>query len=133
NGLEVIEIEMEISVFQADDLGNITAIGVFAVGSQAHHLSFVTIFLVADKLADHGVETAKRVREVNAIENVNFVSFATRHHGGDKITRTVITEARSTVPRRAVVRTRDVRDVVFEMMFLKFKRTDIDFEGIGEQ
>src|ERR1700693_3066583 len=55
---EVIQVELKTAAFQSYDFTDLLAVGVLPVGRKAHDLSFVAVFLVADKLADHGVEAA---------------------------------------------------------------------------
>src|SRR5690242_814467 len=58
-GLEIVKIEMEIPVLEADNLGNVAAICVFAVRSQPHHLAFIPVLPVSDEFANHGVKAAE--------------------------------------------------------------------------
>src|SRR5579864_7752177 len=78
--LEKIQIKPETRIAGHKQLANLLAIPVAAIRGKAHDLAFISVFVVADELADHGVETAERVRQEHAIKHVNFASFASRHH-----------------------------------------------------
>src|SRR5579872_2381595 len=110
--LEIPEIQKESVIFWRDDFGDLLAIGIFSVRRQSHHFAFIAIFRVADEFADHRVKAAQRVREKHAIEDIDVIPFAARHHGRNEITGAVITEARSLLPRGAVIGAGDVSDVM---------------------
>src|SRR5438270_11029551 len=100
--LEVTEIELKAVLDCPNDLRDVLAVGRIPVGRQTHDFAFVTIFAVANEFANHGVEAAKGMGQENAVEHFNFVAFTTSHHGGDEISRAVITESGSLFPGRAV-------------------------------
>jgi len=91
----------------------------------------VMVGLVADELADHGVEAAQRVRQENAFQHLDIAALATRHHGRNKVAGAVIAEARRSLPRRAIVGAGNVSDVMLEVMFLKTQFLSIDIESHG--
>ena len=109
------------------------AVSIFAVRRQAHYFAFVPVLRVTDELADHRIETTQRVWEKDAIQHLDVVALTARHHRRDEITRAVIAEARRLLPRRAVIRAGDVRDVMFEMMFLKAKLRRLDVERLAQK
>src|SRR5271170_311678 len=117
--LEVTHVELEVAIFERKDFSNLVDISVFSVWSQTHDFAFIAIFSVADEIADHGVETAQRMRQEHSVEHLNFMALAARHHGGDEISRTVVAEARRLFPRRAVIGAGDMRDVMLQMMLLE--------------
>ena len=55
-GQEPAIVETEAVVSEAQHVVEVLAVGIFAVGRQAHHLAFVTVAAVADELAQHGIE-----------------------------------------------------------------------------
>ena len=61
------------------------------------------------------------MRQKYAVEDVDITALAARHHGGDEISGTVVAESSSLVPGGTVVCTRDVRDVMFQVMYLEAK------------
>src|ERR1022692_1286043 len=97
-GLEETAIEVEAAISQANNVVQLVAICVLAVGREAHHLAFISVLLVADELANHGIETAQRVGQENAIEYLNPIAFAAGHHGGNEVSGAVVTEARGFIP-----------------------------------
>ena len=126
---------MEAGIPGSNDLAECVAVGVFilAVGSEAHDFAFVAVFVVADELADHGVDAAEGVRQEYAFEHFDVVAFAARHHGGDEISGTVVAEAGGFLPGRTVVGAGDVCDVVLEMVLAEPKLRGVDFERCGQQ
>src|SRR5437667_9431652 len=125
--LEIFEIELEVAVLQADDLGKLTTIRILAVGREAHNLAFIAILPVADELTDHGVKTAERVRQKHTIQDFDVISFTARHHGRNEVAGAVVAETCGPLPRRAVIGAGDVGHVMLEMMFLKTELCRIDF------
>src|SRR5581483_5991758 len=113
---EVIEIQLKVSVARKDNLAHRIAVGVTAIGREAHHFAFVAVLLVTNELAHHGVEASQRMRNENTVEHLDFVSLAACKHGGHEVTRAVIAEAGGLVPPGAVIGAGDVRDVVLEVM-----------------
>src|SRR5947209_20326348 len=79
--LEKVEVKFEARSASHQQLAKLLAVGIFAVGDKTHELAFIAIFVVSDELANHGVETPKRMWEEDAIQHLNFISFAARHHG----------------------------------------------------
>src|ERR1700680_4834838 len=106
---------------------------VLAIRSEAHHFAFISVFAVADEVADHCVEGTERMRQKHAFKNFDLVSFAACHHGRHKIAGTVVTESRGLLPRGAVVGAGNVRYMVFKMMLPKPHRLRIDVECFGYQ
>src|SRR5450755_1280261 len=104
-----------------------------AVRRQAHHFAFIAILAVTDEFANHGVETAQRMRKEHTVENFDLIAFAPRHHRRNKIARAVVAEPSGLFPRRAVVRAGDVGDVVLEVMLLKTKLRGIDIQGLQQK
>src|SRR5579864_477714 len=96
--LEKIEIELKTGVTGHEQLANLLAKSVAAIRRQAHDFAFIAVFVVADKLANHGVKAAERVRQEHAIKHLNVASFATSHHGRDEITRAIVAETSSLLP-----------------------------------
>src|SRR5437763_9108563 len=133
DGHEVVEIQMEVAVAKLDDLAQGIAVGVLAVWGKPHYLAFVTIFLVADELAQHGVEAAQRMREKDTVKHFNVVSFAARHHGRHEVTGTVIAESCGSLPRRTVVGAGDVSEMVLEMMLLEAQFLRIDLQSSSQK
>ena len=121
---------MECVVAQRNDFADFIEVRIFAVWREAHDFAFVTIFLVADEIADHGVETAEGMRQEDAIEDLYVVAFAARHHGRDEVAGTVITEAGGLLPRRAVVGAGNVREVMLYVVFLKPELGGIGIERL---
>src|SRR4051794_15897681 len=80
--LEIVEIELKHSIFQANDLSDLVTMSWLSIGRESHNFAFIAIFFVPDKLANHGVKTAQRVGKKHAIENFDFITLAPRHHGG---------------------------------------------------
>src|ERR1044071_2500181 len=117
--LEVAEIELKPAVLRRHDLRSLTTIGVLAVRCESPNFAFIAIFRVADELANHGVDAAQRMRKKSALQHFDLITLAARHHRRNEVTGTVITEASRLLPWRAVVRARNVGDVVFEMVLLK--------------
>ena len=130
--LEITEIQLEAGILRRNDVGDLVAIRVPAIRGQAHHFTFIAIFQIADELADHRVEAAQGVRQENTLQHFNVVALAARHHGGDEVSRTVVTEARSLLPGRAVIGAGDVRDVMFQVMLLKLELLRVDLQSIGQ-
>ncbi len=100
-------------------LRDLLAVSVFAVRREPHDFAFVAVFVVSDEFANHGVEAAQRMRQKNSIENFDLIALTARHHGGNEIAGTVVTEAGGLVPGRTVVGAGDVRDVMFEVMLME--------------
>ena len=69
---EVTHVQLKAAILQRDNLLNLLHVCIFAVWSQAHDLAFIAILPVSDEVANHGVKAAKRVREKNAVEYLNF-------------------------------------------------------------
>ena len=69
-----------------------------------------------------------RLREEDPVQHLNLVSLTTSGHRRDEIARTVVTETRSLLPRRAVVRAGDMGNVVLEMVLLKSQPTGINIK-----
>ena len=130
---EVIQVEAKGRIVELNNLAHSLAVSVLPVRCQPHHFAFIAIFFVADELADHGVETAQRMRQEDSLQHFNFVAFAARHHGGNKIAGAVITEACRLFPRRTVVSARNVSHVVLEVMLLKAQLGCINIERLGQQ
>src|ERR1700689_36867 len=61
--LEVTHVQLEAAILQRDYFSNLVDVSVFAVRREPHHLAFIAILSIADEIADHGVETAQRVRQ----------------------------------------------------------------------
>ena len=131
--LEIAQIKLKATIFRRYDLADLFAISVFAVRSKSHHFAFIAVFAIADEFANHGIETAQRVRKEYAVEHFNLVALTAGHHRGNKIARTVIAESSRLFPRRTVVRAGDVGDVVFEMVLLKTELRGIDIKRLGQQ
>lgn len=131
--LEVAHVELEAAVLQRGNLADFIDVGVFPVGGETHDFALITIFFVADEIADHGVKTAERMGKENAFEDVDVIALATRHHGGNEVAGTVIAEACRFFPGRAVVRTRNVREVMLDMVLLKVQHFRIEFERLRKQ
>src|SRR5579864_5186207 len=128
---EVTEIKLQPAVLWRYDLADFIAVRCLAVRRKAHHLTFVAILRVANEFANHRVYASERVWEEDTIENLYVAALATRHHRGNEIARAVVAEACSFLPRRAIVRTGDVCDVVLKMMFLKTELRRICIERVG--
>src|SRR2546423_13319070 len=96
--LEVVEVELKTSVSKKGNFTHLLTISRLAIGSESHDFAFIAIFLIADEFANHGVEAAQRVGQIDSTENFNLVVFAAGHHGGDEIARPVITESGSFLP-----------------------------------
>src|SRR5581483_10822821 len=56
---EILQVEMEVAVPEADDISHFAAEGVLSVRRQPHDFAFVSILLVTDELANHGVEASE--------------------------------------------------------------------------
>src|SRR5260370_21457846 len=69
----------------------------------------------------------------HAIEHFDVVALTARHHGGNKISRSVVAEACGLLPRRAVVGAGNVSDMMFEVMLLKTELCGIDVEGLQQK
>src|SRR4051812_5456096 len=117
--LEISQIQLEGAVLGSNDLADLVAIPVLAIWRKAHHFTFVTVFRVADELADHGVKAAQRVRQKHALQYFNGVALAAGHHRGNKIPGAVITKTRSLLPRRAKISAGNMSYVMLEVMFLE--------------
>src|SRR5208283_3030293 len=131
--LEVAHVEPKGAVLERNDSADLLDERVFAVGREPHHFAFIAVFLVADEFANHGVKAAERVRQEDAVENVDVVALAARHHSGNEITGAVVTEARSFFPWRAVIGAGNVSEVVLDVMFLKVELLRIEVKGMREQ
>src|SRR5437868_7857200 len=124
---------MEAATVGRNNLADLSIVRIIAIGREAHDFAFVAILRISDELAEHRIQTAERVRHKYAFKNLDVIAFTVRHHRGDKIPRTVIAETGSLLPGRAVVCAGDVGDVMFEMVFLKFKLLRADVESRGQQ
>src|SRR5208282_4130059 len=131
--LEVAHVELKVAVLDPYNLPDFIDVCVFSVRCEAHDLALVAIFSVPDKVADHGVETAQRIRQEHTIQNLNIWPLTARHHRRDKISRAVIAETRRPFPRRAIISTGDVSDVMLEVMFLELQHCGIHMEGMSQQ
>src|SRR5215467_5970463 len=74
--LEVTEVELKAIILRRNDFADFIEVGGLAVRRKPHDLAFVTVLRIADELADHRVHAAKRVRQKNAIENLDLISLA---------------------------------------------------------
>src|SRR6266550_3753284 len=130
--LEVVEVELKTSVSKKGNFSHPPTISRLAIRSKPHDFAFIAIFLVADEFTNHGVEAAQGVWQIDPIKDFDLVVFATGHHGGDKIARSVVTKARSFFPWGAEIGTGDVGDVMFDVMLLKVQLARIDFERFSQ-
>src|SRR5690242_6500026 len=73
------------------------------------------------------------MRQKYSVQYFNLVAFTPSHHCGNEIARSVIAETGRLIPRRAIVRTGDVRDVMFEVVLLKSQLRNIRIEGLRQQ
>src|SRR5579862_1819857 len=73
------------------------------------------------------------MRQKNAIEHFNLVTFTTRHHRKHEITRTVIAESDHLLPGGAIIGARNMRYVLFKVMLLKTQLRHVDIERFRQQ
>src|SRR5689334_1046396 len=97
--LEIFKIEFKSGSAGHQQVAHLADICVLAVRSESHNFAFIPIFVVADELANHGVEAAERMGEEHAVEHLNIALLAARHHRGDKITGAVVAESGRLLPR----------------------------------
>src|SRR5579864_3827754 len=102
--LEVAEIELQAAILGRDDVLDLAAVSVLAIGSKAHDFALIAIFRIADEFTNHRIEASQRVRKEDPVQHVNLVALTASSHRRDEIAGTVIAEARRFLPRRAVVR-----------------------------
>src|ERR1700722_3491009 len=133
--LEVTQIKLESSTRHGNDLPKLISISIIllAVRSKTHHLTFIAVLRISDKFADHCVKTTQRVRQKNTVEHFDLVALAARHHRGNEVARTVVTEACRLLPRRTVVRAGDVREMMLYVVLLKPKLRGRNVESFRDQ
>src|SRR6202035_4688142 len=131
--LEKTAVKIKAPVSQTNNIRQPIAKPVRAIWREPHDFAFIAILRVADELANHGIKTAQRIRQEHTIEHFNLVPFATRHHRGNKISRPVVTEAGSLLPRRAIISAGNMSNVMLEMMFLETQRLRIDIERLRHE
>ena len=83
--MEEIEIKLESGGAGHEQLAYLLDVCVLAVRSESHDLAFVSVLVVADELANHGVEAAERVRQEDPVENVDVSAVTMSHHRGNEI------------------------------------------------
>ena len=79
--LEVTKIQLEARAHRLHQSAHLLQIRWLAIRRKPHHFAFIAIFRIPDEFADHRIETAERVWQVDAIEHVNLIALAARHHG----------------------------------------------------
>ena len=84
--LEVAQVELEAAVLWRNNFADLIAIRIFAVRGKTHDFAFVAVLAIADKFANHRVDTAERVRKKHALEHFDVIALATCHHARYKIT-----------------------------------------------
>src|SRR5204863_3919897 len=101
--LEVLHLKLKATIPEMNQLAQLLAVRIFSIGRQPHDFAFITVFFVADEFAEHGVEAPQRMRKKNSFQHLDVIAFASSHHGGDKIARTVVAEACCTLAGRTDV------------------------------
>src|SRR5207245_2031904 len=95
---EIVKIELKTAVRpEADQAIEEVIVGWLAVGGQAHYLALVTILVVANELAHHGVEDAERMRKQRSVEHFDFVPLSEGGQGGGKVAESVHTQDGSSI------------------------------------
>src|SRR5262249_7937085 len=112
--------ELEASaVGRPDDLPQLVHVGRLAVGREPHHLPLLAVLVEAEELRDGRVEEARRVRELDAIEDLEVEAPAYWGHRRDEVAEAVDREAGRLLEGRDEERARDVRLVVLDVVELR--------------
>src|ERR1700733_3816678 len=61
--LEVTRIQLKAVVFGLNNLRNLIPVRIFPIRREAHDFAFVTVLVVANEFANHGVNTTQRMRK----------------------------------------------------------------------
>src|SRR5579859_7374924 len=89
---EKVEIQRKSRIPGHQQFANLFAVSVAAIGRKAHDFAFIAIVAVSDELANHRIKAPQRMGQEYSIEHLDVSAFATRHHGGDEISRSVVAE-----------------------------------------
>jgi hypothetical protein len=119
NGTELIE-ETEVQLkpaiwFGSKQLRHLLCKAILAVGRKPHDFVLFPKVVETDELADCGVEEPETVRKQHPFKNVDSRTFTPAGHEAGEISGSVVTHSRrEAVEWRAVVRARNVAQVMFD-------------------
>src|SRR5260370_31349764 len=98
-----------------------------AVRRESHHFVFVAVGVEADELRQRRIKNSERMREVNTFVNFHGVAAANSHRCAGEIAEAVDGNTRGFVETRNQEGRSEMREMMFDVMDLRFERNSVRF------